>query len=289
MQAPEICPITVATAAPATPMSRPKMNTGSRTMFNTAPEPWTIIKPAGCPVVWSSRSVKNCMHMPMDAPQQMVRYSNPRPGHHRVVGGQPEKQGGSKQGKGQKQQPAQGIEQKSVAGHPVGLLPLPLPQALGEGGVEAHSNAGTEGHHHQLHRVGIAEGQEVQVAHLGHIDAVHQVIDGAHQHGDHDGGGHGEHQPVHRHGPQDVSLVPCAAHGAPLPSNVLTYRRSVHAITKAGITIPPFSPCIIADRAVFRKSRTAGQTGVERPLRKRAAPGDVPEAAQFVFRTGQFQ
>ena len=77
MQAPEICPITVATAAPATPMSRPKMNTGSRTMFSTAPEPWTIIKPAGCPVVWSSRSVKNCMHMPMDAPQQMVRYSTP--------------------------------------------------------------------------------------------------------------------------------------------------------------------------------------------------------------------
>ena len=77
MQAPEICPITVATAAPATPISRPKMNTGSRTMFSTAPEPWTTIKPAGCPVVWSSRSVKNCMHMPMDAPQQMVRYWTP--------------------------------------------------------------------------------------------------------------------------------------------------------------------------------------------------------------------
>ena len=77
IQAPEIWPITVATAAPVTPMSKTKMNRGSSTMFSRAPEPWTIMKPEGCPVVWSSRSVRNCMHMPMDAPQQTVRYSTP--------------------------------------------------------------------------------------------------------------------------------------------------------------------------------------------------------------------
>ena len=191
MQAPEICPITVATAAPATPMSRPKMNTGSRTIFSTAPEPWTIIKPAGCPVVWSSRSVKNCMHMPMDAPQQMVRYSTPA----RATTGSSvdsRKTGGLQTGQRPETAASTGYKTK-IRGRPPGWPPPPsLPQALGEGGVEAHSNAGAEGHHHQLHRVGIAEGQEVQIAHLGHIDAVHQVVDGAHQHGDHDGGGHGE-------------------------------------------------------------------------------------------------
>ena len=53
------------------------MKMGSSTMFSRAPEPWTIMKPAGWPVVWRSRSVRNCMHMPRDQPQQMVRYSAP--------------------------------------------------------------------------------------------------------------------------------------------------------------------------------------------------------------------
>ena len=73
MQAPEICPMTVAAAAPTTPISSPKMNTGSRMMLRMAPEPWTIMKPAGWPVVWSRRSVRNCIHIPMDRPQQMTR------------------------------------------------------------------------------------------------------------------------------------------------------------------------------------------------------------------------
>ena len=128
----------------------------------------------------------------------------PRRRHRRVIGGQAEKEGRTQQGEGQEQQPAQPIEQKAVTGHPVGLLLLPGPQALGKQGVEAHPGSGAEGHHHQLDRIGIGEGQKVQLAHLGHIDAVHQVIDGAHQHGEHDWGGHGPHQLGDRKGPQNI-------------------------------------------------------------------------------------
>ena len=50
INAPEIWPMTVAAAAPATPRSRTKMKIGSRIRLRMAPEPCTIMKPAGRPM-----------------------------------------------------------------------------------------------------------------------------------------------------------------------------------------------------------------------------------------------
>ena len=53
---PQTWPMTVATAAPATPIFSPKIKTGSRMMLMIAPKPWVYILRRERPVPWSSRS-----------------------------------------------------------------------------------------------------------------------------------------------------------------------------------------------------------------------------------------
>ena len=88
----------------------------------------------------------------------------------------------------------------------VGAGQVPLPQTLGQHGAEGHPEAGAEGDHQGLDGVGVGEGEKGLAADLGHKDAVHQIVDRLHQHGQHDGPGHVEHQPAEGHGAEDVGL-----------------------------------------------------------------------------------
>ena len=75
--APTIWPMTVAAAAPATPIRgkgpRPKMSTGSMTMLMTAPTPWVHMVRAVLPVDWSRRSNMTLRKRPAEQAQQIVR------------------------------------------------------------------------------------------------------------------------------------------------------------------------------------------------------------------------
>ena len=70
-----ICPSTVAAAAPATSMRgkgpRPKISTGSMTMFTMAPAPWLIMVQKVRPVDWSRRSNMMAIKMPKHRAEQM--------------------------------------------------------------------------------------------------------------------------------------------------------------------------------------------------------------------------
>ena len=73
MQA-QIWPITVATAAPATPMSNTKMKMGSRMMLIMAPAPWVYMERMLCPVPCSSRSSIIWPKAPAEQPMTIMRY-----------------------------------------------------------------------------------------------------------------------------------------------------------------------------------------------------------------------
>ena len=64
-----------------------------------------------------------------------------------------------------------------MAGYVDRVLPALLAQALGQDGIKTHTKTGAEGYHQQLDRVGIGQGEKIQVADLGHINTVHQVVD----------------------------------------------------------------------------------------------------------------
>ena len=67
---PQNWPMAVAQAAPATPMagrpSQPKIKTGSRMMFTTAPVIWLIIWYTVLPVTCSTRSMVTDMNSPRE-------------------------------------------------------------------------------------------------------------------------------------------------------------------------------------------------------------------------------
>ena len=69
------CPVTVATAAPATPRrgapKRPKIRMGSRMMLVRAPRSWVHMDRWVRPVDCSSRSKVNWQKMPMEQPRQI--------------------------------------------------------------------------------------------------------------------------------------------------------------------------------------------------------------------------
>ena len=88
-----------------------------------------------------------------------------------------------------------------------GLLLFFLPQSAGQRGVEAHAYTHAEGDHKSLDGVGVRECQKGAVADPGDINAVHQIVDGLDEHGDHDGPGHGDHQSAHGHGAEDVVFL----------------------------------------------------------------------------------
>ena len=73
-----IWPMTVATAAPATPMAGipkpPKINSGSNIMFNTAPMPWVIMVYMVRPVAWRRRSNRISPKRPKENRVQICKY-----------------------------------------------------------------------------------------------------------------------------------------------------------------------------------------------------------------------
>ena len=76
-----ICPITVATAAPATPIAGspkyPKIRIGSRMILMIAPVPWVNMVNIVFPVDCSSLSKINCAYIPKEKQHTTVRYSYP--------------------------------------------------------------------------------------------------------------------------------------------------------------------------------------------------------------------
>ena len=103
------------------------------------------------------------------------------------------------QPKQEKEHPAGQIEQIAVQNGAVGLAGAALAQPAGQHGAEAHPGAGAEGDHQRLDGVGVGQGQKGRVADAGDVDAVHQVVHRLHQHGEHNGPGHVDHQPSHGH------------------------------------------------------------------------------------------
>ena len=75
------CPITVATAAPVTPIfgapRRPKIRIGSRMMLVMAPHSWEVMLKMVFPVDVSRRSKKNCPSRPKENIITVLRYSTP--------------------------------------------------------------------------------------------------------------------------------------------------------------------------------------------------------------------
>lgn len=80
-EAPASCPITVAMAAPATPMAgmpnHPKIKMGSSTMLMMAPVPCVNIVSVVRPVEASSFSNAICTNRPMEITLQMRKYAVP--------------------------------------------------------------------------------------------------------------------------------------------------------------------------------------------------------------------
>ena len=113
--------------------------------------------------------------------------------------------------------------QKNAVGrrqiHPLLVL---LPQTLAQQGIDTHAGTGGHGDHQVLNREGQADGVEGVLTEPGHEHAVHHVVQGLDQHGDHDGQRHAQQQPVHRQHTHFV--LPCTAvslnslfHRTPLP------------------------------------------------------------------------
>ena len=111
-----------------------------------------------------------------------------------------EKEPGAGQADGHEHQAAEDGQKQAVHGGGVGPALAALAQALGQQGVDAHAGSHGHGDHQILDREGQRDGVQRVLADLGHKVAVHHVVEGLHQHGDHHGDGHGQQEPVDRHG-----------------------------------------------------------------------------------------
>ena len=90
-----------------------------------------------------------------------------------------------------KAEPAKHPKEKPVGGGGVGLLLALLPQAAADKAVEADPGAHTHRDYQHLHREGQAHRRQgVYRVVLGDKDAVHNVVQRLHQHGEHGGQGH---------------------------------------------------------------------------------------------------
>ena len=95
-------------------------------------------------------------------------------------------------------------EEHRVGGGAVSPVEVLLPQAPAQKGVDAHPRTRGDGDHQVLHREGEAHRVEGVFADAGDEKAVYDIIQGRHQHTEHNRRGHGHQQAVHR---QDAHLV----------------------------------------------------------------------------------
>ena len=97
-------------------------------------------------------------------------------------------------------------QKDAVGGRLVGPVVVLFPQTPGEQGVDAHAGAHPHGYHQILDGKGHGNRRQGVLADLGHKDTVHNVVQGLNEHGEHNGQGHGNEQPFHRHDAHFVFL-----------------------------------------------------------------------------------
>lgn len=111
-------------------------------------------------------------------------------------------------GKQQRQHGADGKahhrQEHAVDGHSVGPLLVLGSQGPAHQGVDAHGGAGGQTDHQVLGRKRQGHGGQRLLTHPGHEHAVHDVVQGLHQHGDDNGQGHVDNQLGNGHGAQLV-------------------------------------------------------------------------------------
>ena len=83
-------------------------------------------------------------------------------------------------------------QEDAVQGGGVGLLEIFLSQTPGKVGVDADGGAASQGDHQALDGKGHGNGREGMLGNPSDEHAVHHVVHGLDQHGNHDGKGHAD-------------------------------------------------------------------------------------------------
>ena len=122
-----------------------------------------------------------------------------------------EKEPGAGQADGHEHQAAEDGQKQAVHGGGVGPALAALAQALGQQGVDAHAGSHGHGDHQILDREGQRDGVQRVLADLGHKVAVHHVVEGLHQHGDHHGDGHARQELADGHDAHFILLGRCGS------------------------------------------------------------------------------
>ena len=89
----------------------------------------------------------------------------------------------------------------------IGPLFISFPQGFAQQRIYANAHAGGEADKQILHGECQGKGRHGTFGDAGHINAVHHVIKGLHQHRDGQGQRHGQKQSAKRHGPHFVLLL----------------------------------------------------------------------------------
>ncbi len=190
---------TIDTQPPPCPPPGPRRCPPGMTIGITAPMPWMTIGPtvAGC----LKGALSGKLHADADGgPGDDGEVLDAVVDHLGLPGGEElHKDRSQAHPQDQKDHPADQIDEVAVGHYPVGLVGPVLPQPAGQQGVEAHAGAYAHGDHQGLDRVDKRQGYKPVGAELGHEHAVHQIIEGLDQHGQHHGPGHIQQQPAHRY------------------------------------------------------------------------------------------
>ena len=107
------------------------------------------------------------------------------------VRGEPGQKGGHNSDAGRSEdQPVKGGQRNSLGGRGVRPAAVSGPQSDGDDRVDAHAEADGHGIDEVLNRVHQREGSHGLLADFGYKEAVHDVVQGVDQHGQHHGQGH---------------------------------------------------------------------------------------------------
>ena len=107
---------------------------------------------------------------------------------------------GAQDAEGHEQRHHNGSQKDSVSGGDVGMVPVSLTQGLTEQAVHTHRHADGAADEQVLHRKGQRQRRYGTLRNLGHIHAVHHIVNRLHQHGQNQGQSHGKQQPSCRAG-----------------------------------------------------------------------------------------
>ena len=113
---------------------------------------------------------------------------------HLVRGEHPQEGGHHRDAHHRQDDPVQNVPQNALGRGGVGLFGVLGPQVIGDHRVGADGKADGHGVDQILHRVDQGQGGHGVLADLGHIVAVHDVVQRRHHHGQHHRQRHGQHQ-----------------------------------------------------------------------------------------------